>query len=129
MTEKISRSIFKAYDIRGIVDKTLTEEACEQIGQALGTLAHEKKVEKICVGRDGRLSGPRLQKALIKGIRKAGVGVYDIGAVPTPPPISKSLLFSCSLEGIVKLLPSGSIMFTISPGRNSAIFLVPSPTS
>ncbi len=52
MTEKISRSIFKAYDIRGIVDKTLTEEACEQIGQALGTLAHEKKVEKICVGRD-----------------------------------------------------------------------------
>ena len=84
MTEKISRSIFKAYDIRGIVDKTLTEEACEQIGQALGTLAHEKKVEKICVGRDGRLSGPRLQKALIKGIRKAGVGVYDIGAVPTP---------------------------------------------
>ena len=48
MTEKISRSIFKAYDIRGIVDKTLTEEACEQIGQALGTLAHEKKVEKIC---------------------------------------------------------------------------------
>ena len=47
MTEKISRSIFKAYDIRGIVDKTLTEEACEQIGQALGTLAHEKKVEKI----------------------------------------------------------------------------------
>lgn len=84
MAETISRSIFKAYDIRGIVDKTLTEEVCEKVGMALGTLAQKKNVSHICVGRDGRLSGPRLQAALMKGIRKAGVGVYDIGAVPTP---------------------------------------------
>ena len=84
MTANISRSIFKAYDIRGIVDETLTEESCRLIGQALGTLAREKKVEKICVGRDGRLSGPRLQDALMKGIRSTGVGVIDIGSVPTP---------------------------------------------
>ena len=84
MAETISRSIFKAYDIRGIVDKTLTEEVCEKVGMVLGTLAQKKNVSHICVGRDGRLSGPRLQAALMKGIRKAGVGVYDIGAVPTP---------------------------------------------
>lgn len=84
MAETISRSIFKAYDIRGIVDKTLTEEVCEKVGMALGTLAQKKNVSHICVGRDGRLSGPRLQAALMKGIRKAGVGVYDIGAAPTP---------------------------------------------
>lgn len=84
MTPVISRSIFKAYDIRGIVDETLTEEACELIGQAIGTKAQQKGITHVCVGRDGRLSGPRLQKALIKGIRKAGVSVYDIGSLPTP---------------------------------------------
>lgn len=84
MTPVISRSIFKAYDIRGIVDETLTENACELIGQAIGTKAHEKAITHICVGRDGRLSGPKLQRALIKGLRKAGIGVYDIGALPTP---------------------------------------------
>ncbi len=84
MPTTISQSIFKAYDIRGIVDKTLTEEVCFLVGQALGTKAREKNVKHICVGRDGRLSGPRLQQALMNGIRKAGVGVYDIGAVPTP---------------------------------------------
>ncbi len=84
MTPVISHSIFKAYDIRGIVDETLTENACELIGQAIGTKAHEKAITHICVGRDGRLSGPKLQRALIKGLRKAGIGVYDIGALPTP---------------------------------------------
>lgn len=84
MTPVISRSIFKAYDIRGIADETLTENACELIGQAIGTKAHEKAITHICVGRDGRLSGPKLQRALIKGLRKAGIGVYDIGALPTP---------------------------------------------
>lgn len=84
MTPVISRSIFKAYDIRGIVDETLTENACELIGQAIGTKAHEKAITHICVGRDGRLSGPKLQRALIRGLRKAGIGVYDIGALPTP---------------------------------------------
>lgn len=84
MAQEVSRSIFKAYDIRGIVDKTLTEEVCEKVGMALGTLAQRKNVSHICVGRDGRLSGPRLQASLMRGIRKTGTGVYDIGAVPTP---------------------------------------------
>ncbi len=84
MNTEISQSIFKAYDIRGIVDKTLTEDACRLIGQALGTKARELGVEKICVGRDGRLTGPRLQVALTEGIRKTGVGVINIGSVATP---------------------------------------------
>lgn len=51
MAETISRSIFKAYDIRGIVDKMLTEEVCEKVGMALGTLAQKKNVSHICVGQ------------------------------------------------------------------------------
>ncbi|MGB4767370.1 MAG: phosphomannomutase/phosphoglucomutase, partial [Rugosibacter sp.] len=76
--------IFKAYDIRGIVDKTLTPETVQLIGQALGSEARKRKVKAIAVGRDGRLSGPALSKALAKGILQTGVDVIDIGCVPTP---------------------------------------------
>ena len=80
----IDSSIFKAYDIRGIVDKTLTTDAAFAVGQALGELAQEKGVKALCVGRDGRLSGPKLSDALIKGIASMGINVIDIGMVPTP---------------------------------------------
>ncbi|HET7728966.1 MAG TPA: phosphomannomutase/phosphoglucomutase [Usitatibacter sp.] len=80
----IAPEIFKAYDIRGIVDKTLTEEAAERIGRALGTIGKAKGVGKFVVGRDGRLSGPRLAKALARGLAAAGVDVIDIGVVATP---------------------------------------------
>ncbi len=76
--------IFKAYDIRGIVDRTLTEDAVRAIGHALGSEAREHGQRAIAVGRDGRLSGPRLAAALAEGIRAAGVDVVDIGMVPTP---------------------------------------------
>lgn len=76
--------IFKAYDIRGIVDKTLTVEAVRAIGQALGSEAVARGQKAIAVGRDGRLSGPALAGALADGIRAAGVDVVDIGCVPTP---------------------------------------------
>jgi phosphomannomutase/phosphoglucomutase len=81
---EISAGIFKAYDIRGIVDDTLTEEAVEAIGLALGARARAEGVASIVVGRDGRLSGPRLVAALSAGICAAGVDVLDIGMVPTP---------------------------------------------
>ena len=77
-------SIFKAYDIRGIVDKTLTEEAVRQVGRVLGSMAFESGAVSFCVGRDGRLSGERLANALMDGITAAGVDVIDIGMVPTP---------------------------------------------
>ena len=76
--------IFKAYDIRGIVDKTLTVEAVRAIGHALGSEAVARKQQTIAVGRDGRLSGPALAGALADGIRAAGVDVIDVGCVPTP---------------------------------------------
>ena len=76
--------IFKAYDIRGIVDRTLTTDGVRQIGQALGSLARERGRDTIVVGRDGRLSGPVLLGALSEGIRTTGVNVIDVGMVATP---------------------------------------------
>jgi phosphomannomutase/phosphoglucomutase len=76
--------IFKAYDIRGIVDRTLTEAGVEQIGRALGSEARSRGVASIVIGRDGRLSGPRLSQSLARGLQDAGVDVIDVGMVPTP---------------------------------------------
>jgi len=76
--------IFKAYDIRGIVDKTLTADAVRAIGHALGSEARARSQRAIAVGRDGRLSGEELAGALADGIRAAGIDVIDIGCVPTP---------------------------------------------
>mgnify|MGYP002770508374 CR=1 FL=1 len=81
---QLDRSIFKAYDIRGIVGETLTEDVARAVGEVLGTWAAEKGIASMCVGRDGRLSGPALSQALIEGIVSAGVDVKDIGMVPTP---------------------------------------------
>lgn len=78
------RSIFKAYDIRGVVDETLTEPTVFQIGAALGEMIREAGREACVVGRDGRLSGPRLVNALSQGLMSAGIRVIDIGQVPTP---------------------------------------------
>ncbi|MFZ9997252.1 MAG: phosphomannomutase/phosphoglucomutase, partial [Burkholderiaceae bacterium] len=77
-------AIFKAYDIRGIVDQTLTEEGVLAIGQALGLLMHQQGQGRCVVGRDGRLSGPRLVEALTAGLTQAGIDVIQIGMVPTP---------------------------------------------
>jgi phosphomannomutase/phosphoglucomutase len=76
--------IFKAYDIRGIVGRTLTPAIVQSIGRALGSLARERKRQTIAVGRDGRLSGPELLAALSDGIRSAGINVVDVGMVATP---------------------------------------------
>jgi len=76
--------IFKAYDIRGVVGKTLTGSIVRDIGQALGSLARKHGRETLVVGRDGRLSGPELAAALAEGIRSSGASVIDIGMVTTP---------------------------------------------
>ena len=76
--------IFKAYDIRGIVNKSLTADVVRQVGHALGSLAAEQGQKAIAVGRDGRLSGPELAGALMDGICAAGVDAIDVGCVPTP---------------------------------------------
>ncbi|MHB1428480.1 MAG: phosphomannomutase/phosphoglucomutase [Rhodocyclaceae bacterium] len=80
----IAPEIFKAYDIRGIIDKSLTPETARQIGQALGTEARAAGLTTIAIGRDGRLSGPALAAALAEGIVSTGTDAVDIGCVPTP---------------------------------------------
>jgi len=89
----IAPEIFKAYDIRGIVDKTLTESAAEAIGRGLATTAHAKGVKRFVVGRDGRLSGPRLSQALSRGLMAGGMDVIDIGVVATPMVYYATYLF------------------------------------
>jgi phosphomannomutase len=81
---QVNPSIFKAYDIRGVVPSTLTEEVAYHLGQAFGTHAAAYGETVVAVGRDGRLSGPALSQALIRGLVEAGVQVIDIGAVTTP---------------------------------------------
>ena len=76
--------IFKAYDIRGIVGKSLTADIVEQIGRAIGTEALAAGDRAVVVGRDGRLSGPTIAGALMEGICATGCDAVDIGMVPTP---------------------------------------------
>lgn len=76
-------SIFKAYDIRGIVNQTLTEDAAWYIGRAVGTVAFRRSAGPVVVARDGRVSGPALIKALKQGILSTGCDVIEIGMVPT----------------------------------------------
>ena len=78
------KEIFKAYDIRGIVGKTLTPEIVEAIGHAIGSEAIARNQTSIVIGRDGRLSGPDLAAALARGIQKSGINVIDLGMVATP---------------------------------------------
>ncbi|MGB0134975.1 phosphomannomutase/phosphoglucomutase [Dokdonella sp.] len=80
----VNRSIFRAYDIRGILGQTLTNDIARQIGRAIGSEALHRGMREIVVGRDGRLSGPDLSGALIEGLRAAGCDVIDIGLAPTP---------------------------------------------
>ncbi|MDO8927151.1 MAG: phosphomannomutase/phosphoglucomutase [Sideroxyarcus sp.] len=80
----VPKEIFKAYDIRGIVGKSLTDEIVEAIGHALGSEALARKQHTIAIGRDGRLSGPDFAKALARGIQKSGINVIDVGMVATP---------------------------------------------
>lgn len=79
-----AREIFKAYDIRGVVDRTLTPAGVECIGQAIGSEARSRGLDTIAIGRDGRLSGPALSSALARGIQASGVHVVDVGMVATP---------------------------------------------
>jgi len=80
----IPAEIFKAYDIRGIVDETITDEVTYKIGQAIGSEIIAAGKNSIVIGRDGRLSGPRLAKTLANGLQAAGVSVTDIGVAPSP---------------------------------------------
>ncbi|MBC7622659.1 MAG: phosphomannomutase/phosphoglucomutase [Aeromicrobium sp.] len=83
-TPQLAAEIFKAYDIRGIVGKSLTADTVELIGKALGSEARKRGGTTISIGRDGRLSGPAFADALAQGIQSTGINVIDIGMVATP---------------------------------------------
>lgn len=80
--EEINENIFRAYDIRGIFDKDLTEEVAERVGKAFGTFIGGGK--NLVIGRDVRLSGEVLSDAVTSGLTSVGCNVTDIGIVPTP---------------------------------------------
>jgi phosphomannomutase / phosphoglucomutase len=80
----ISKSIFKAYDIRGVIGKTLDADTARLIGRAFGSEVRAQGGDAVVVARDGRLSGPELVAALSDGLRSAGVDVVNVGMVPTP---------------------------------------------
>ena len=81
---QVDRTIFKAYDIRGVVGKGIDAAFAEQLGRAFGSEAVKAGERAVAVGRDGRLSGPLLVSALIKGLASTGLDVVDLGAVTTP---------------------------------------------
>jgi phosphomannomutase/phosphoglucomutase len=76
--------IFRAYDIRGIAERDLTDDVAYLLGRALGTEARLLGATTFAVGRDCRLSGPRLHAAVVRGLTECGLEVHDFGAIPTP---------------------------------------------
>jgi phosphomannomutase/phosphoglucomutase len=80
----ISKTIFREYDIRGLVDQDLTEDAVLLVGRALGAEVREQGGHRVVMGRDCRESGPRFARAMAAGLNSAGVDVTDLGVVPTP---------------------------------------------
>lgn len=84
MSKEPTAAFFRAYDIRGVVDKGFDGEFVESVGQAFGSEAAARGQRSVAVGRDGRLSGPGLLQSLKKGLLAAGIDVVDAGCVPTP---------------------------------------------
>ena len=84
MSQTINPEIFREYDIRGVVGKTLSPEVVFVIGKAIGSEAYSRGEQSVVVGRDGRLSSPKLHKALVDGLLSSGRDVIDLGMVPTP---------------------------------------------
>jgi phosphomannomutase/phosphoglucomutase len=81
---KLDQQIFRAYDIRGVVEKSLTEDVVYWIGRAFAAEATELKQSRVAVGRDGRHSSEALRDALTRGLTEGGLDVLDVGCVPTP---------------------------------------------
>jgi len=102
----LSPSIFKAYDIRGIIDETLDPSIAKLIGQAFGTEMRELGETDIVIGRDGRLSGPSLIEALTEGLLSTGINVIDLGMVATP------MVYFAANHTINGKTPKSGIMIT-----------------
>ncbi len=81
---KVNSQIFRAYDIRGVVGKELSNELIENIGKAIGTKLKRNNLNSLNICRDGRLSGPLISELFIKGVLSTGCNVYNLDLGPTP---------------------------------------------
>src|SRR6185436_11060532 len=97
-------ALFREYDIRGIVGQELTEDIAEQIGRAFATVAREKGVKAVSLGRDGRPSSPVLRDRIMRGLTAGGLNVVDIGVCPTP--VLYFSLFQLPVDGGVMITGS-----------------------
>ena len=93
---KVNSEIFRAYDIRGIFERELTQDLIYKIGQAVGSVVLEEKSKHVYVGRDGRISGEDVSKYFIDGVLATGCDVFFLGIVHTP------LLYFATFEGVTK---------------------------
>ena len=99
-------SIFKAYDIRGIINETLNPQIAHAIGQAFGSQMRDLGETDVVIGRDGRLSGPELIEALTKGLLSTGINVIDLGMVATP------MVYFAANQTLGTIQPKSGIMIT-----------------
>ncbi len=100
----VNSYIFREYDIRGIVDKDLTDEVVDLLGKGFGTYLKEHGAKKISIGGDIRLSTERFLKIMIQGIRSTGIDVINIGLVPTP--VQYFSMFHLKMDGGVMITGS-----------------------
>lgn len=84
MTSAPPAAVFRAYDIRGIINEAFGPAHFKTLGQAIGSEAYDRGQQTVVVARDGRLSSPELHQSVIAGLRESGRDVIDIGLVPTP---------------------------------------------
>ena len=100
----VNPQIFRQYDIRGIVDKDMTDETVYLIGKGYGTFLKRKQLKNAVIGGDARLSTPRFKDKIMQGLVETGINVIDVGLVATPV-----LYFS-----IWELKTDGGVMITAS---------------
>src|SRR5258705_8485670 len=80
----INQHIFREYDIRGVVDRDLTDESVHDIARAIGTFFKSAAATRVTIGRDARESSPRFRDIVTRGLNETGCSVIDVGMVPTP---------------------------------------------
>ena len=103
---QVPASIFKAYDIRGIINETLNPQIAHAIGQAFGSQMRDLGETDVVIGRDGRLSGPELIEALTKGLLSTGINVIDLGMVATP------MVYFAANQTLGSIQPKSGIIIT-----------------
>lgn len=101
---EIMESIFREYDIRGIVETELQDDVVERIASAFASVFTREKKQKIVVGMDGRPSSPRLKDIVVKNLVKYGLEVLDIGLIPTP--VMYYAVFKRNLDGGIVITAS-----------------------